>query len=823
MRQATAIVRQFIRQLWRSPGYSIVSILVLGIGTGVGLAALAIAQRALLEPLAYERTDRLVILFEADQGEGRRLASYPTVQDWSEAANVFVGMAYVTGAQELLRQPSGPELMTTAYADEPFFATMRATPLLGRAFGAGVAAEGRVVVLSEAAWRQRFGARRDIVGTQIPLGDGAATVIGVMPRAFRFPEWAEAWMPLGVVPPGMQRMLNQRGNHADSRVVARLRDGVTPAQANARMNAIAARLAQAYPAESKEFTRAALLPMSEYITSFTNAGSGESLVPRIGLVAGAAALLLLLGSANVAVLTLVRGMTRARELAVRAAIGASRARIVRLLVSESIALAAAGALVGLALAYAIVRAAQQANPDLFPRLTEIQFDSTFILGAVFLTIVVGIAAGLLPAIYATPKSLITVMGTARAQPGGARATRRAQRLLIGGQVAVTAMLLVGAGLLVLSLKRVIDTPVGFNTERLTVIAVNPPGEKYDSRERTLVFYRRLMDAVQQVPGVQSVAFANHAPLGRAAYPTRVLPEGQTTEPENQILANFKSVTPNYFTTAGIQLVGGRTYTESTPDAPNGELVINTRLAQRLWPNEPAIGKRLTVYHSARWLPTFGEPIVGTVIGVIGNVRHFGQETEAPEEVYVPYTWDLWQWGSLVVRSSREPREVQEAIRRAMLAVEPDLPIGGAQSPQSFGERLTALRAPRRLLTAGLSFLAVAALGITMLGLYATLAYAVARRRSELGVRLALGATRTQLLRLVLREGLGVVLVGAVIGLAGAWLGARLLDTLLYGISPRNVIAYAVPLVPVIAAATAAIWLPARRAARLNPTDALRSE
>ena len=194
--------------------------------------------------------------------------------------------------------------MTTAYADEPFFATMHGKPLLGRAFGAGAPADGRVVVLSEAAWRQRFGARRDIVGQQIPLGEGGATVIGVMPSAFRFPEWAEAWMPLAVVPPGMQRMLRQRGNHADSRVVARLRNGVTPSQANARMNAIAARLAQAYPEESKQFTRVALVPMSEYITSFTNAGSGESLVPRIALVAGAAALLLLLGSANVAVLTL---------------------------------------------------------------------------------------------------------------------------------------------------------------------------------------------------------------------------------------------------------------------------------------------------------------------------------------------------------------------------------------------------------------------------------------------------------------------------------------------------------------------------------------
>lgn len=815
-------MRQFLRNLWRSPGYAVVSVVVLAVGMGVGLAALAVAQRALFAPLPYGRADQLAVLFEADQRGARRLASYPTVEDWRASAATLAGVTYVTGTQLLLRQPTGPEPVLTAFAEGTFFEIMRAQPMLGRDFAADTRGE-RVVVLSEQLWREKFSARGDIIGRTIPLGDGGALVIGVMPRAFAFPEWAQVWMPLAVAPPAMQRMLGLRSNHADSRVVARLKDNVTPAQATADLAAIAVRLAQQFPDENRDWTRVSLVPMTEYITSFTNASSGQSLVPRIGLFAGAAALLLLLGSANVAVLTLVRGMTRARELAVRAAIGASRGRIVRLLVAESLTLAAIGALGGVAFGYGIVRVVQQSNPDLFPRVTEVQLDATFLIGAVVFSLVIGVASELVPALRATPRSLTDVLGTARAQPGVSRATARWQRALIGGQVAVAAMLLVGAGLLLVSLKRVIDTPVGFSIDRLSVVTVTPPVQKYDSRERTLVLYDELMAAVRQVPGVQSVAFANHAPLSRAAYPTRVVREGGLTESDNPPQANFKAVTPNYFATASIPVLVGRTYSDADLSSPNGQLVINQRLARRLWPNENAIGKRVTVYHSARWLPSFGQPIAGTVIGVTGDVRHYGQETDIPDEVYVPYTWDLWQWGSLVVRTTGDPNVVREPIRRAMLAVEPDLPIGGNDAFASFSERLTSIRAPRRVLTGGLATLAGAALGITMLGLYATLAYAVARRRSELGVRFALGATRAQVLHQIMREGLSVVAAGAAVGLLGAWFSAQVMATLLYNLAPRHAGIFAAALVPVLLAAVAAVWIPARRAATLSPTEALRAD
>jgi predicted permease len=393
--------------------------------------------------------------------------------------------------------------------------------------------------------------------------------------------------------------------------------------------------------------------------------------------------------------------------------------------------------------------------------------------------------------------------------------------LIAGQVALATMLMVGAGLLLKSLKRVIDTPVGFNVDHLSVIGVTPPSGEYETPERTLSLYRRLLEAVQQVPGVESVAFANHAPLSGASIPTRVIADGRDAPPDQPDLANFKTISPNYFTTAEIPLVRGHSFSDADLTGPNGGLVINQALADQLWPGQDPIGKRLTVFKSARWLPDFGEPILSRVIGVIGDVRQFGPETDPPGEVYVPYTWNLWQWGNLVIRSSRPPNLIREAVRRAMLAVEPDLPVGGTLGFSSFEERLVGLRAPRRLLTWSLATLAGAALGITVLGLYATLAYSVSRRRAELGIRFALGATRRHVLGRVLREGLGVTLLGLAIGIAGAWAGTRLLASLVFDVSPRDLGVFAVvPFVLVLVAIVAA-YLPARRAAMVDPLEALR--
>ncbi|MFN8573319.1 MAG: ADOP family duplicated permease [Gemmatimonadaceae bacterium] len=812
---------QLIRRLGRAPGYSIATILVLGCGIGVGVAALAIAKQALLAPLPYAKPDRLVVLTEATTSGGQRLASQPTVRDWAAQATQFEAFSYVTGTQLLLRQPSGPLQLVVAYPTGPFFELMQGRPLLGRTFADGEAPNEPEVVLAYSTWQSAFGGRADIVGQRIPLGDGGATVIGIMPSGFAFPEWAQGWLPARAAPAGVQRSLQQRANHADSRTIGRLAPSASLTQAASQLNAIAARLSQAYPDDSRDWTRVDLTPMREYVLAFTMGGAGQDLTPRIALFVGAAVLILLLGCANVAVLGLVRNVGRSRELAVRAALGASRRQVFQYVLTESLMLAVLGGAAGLLLGWGLVRAVQIGNPELFPRLSEVRFDSMFVGLGMVLSVLTGLLAGVVPSVRATPGATIPVMGGTRGQVGEGRASGRLQRVLIASQVALAVMLLAGAGVLLRSMREVVQTPVGFDPAGLSVVRINPP-DRYDTPERLRLLYEALMGQLRQLPGVQAVAFTNHAPLSGTSMPTRVVVAGREANEQTPDQANFKTISPNYFTTVGVAVLRGRVFTDADLGGPNGTVVINDRLAKRLWPGADPIGRTLTIFKSARWLPDFGSPLQGTVIGVVANVRHFGQETDPPDEVYVPFTWNVWNWGTLVVRTAPNAALTDVQVRRVLLTVEPDLPVGGPDAYTSFGDRLRALRAARLLLTSGLALLALAALAITMIGLYATLAFAVRTRRPEIGIRFALGARRTDVMREVFGDGLRTTGIGLAAGVALAWMAASLLQSLVVGVSPRDPLTLALALIPLLLVALLAIYLPARSAASVPPAEALRS-
>jgi putative ABC transport system permease protein len=822
MQRIVADLRSAIRSLARAPGYTAVAVAVLGFGIGVSVAALAIGNRALLTPLPYTDPDRLITLFEATPSGGARLASRPTVADWRAQARSFESFTYVSGTQLLLKGDASPELVTTALPSGRFFGLLGSRAALGRTISPDDDERAdRVVVLAEKLWRRRFGARADILGHRISLGDGEATVIGVMPEGFKYPEWAEAWMPESTAPASLRRELESRTNHADSRTIGRLKAGVTAVAAQTELDLVAARLAQAYPDDSREWTKIGMIPMPQYGLTFTGSGTGQSQTPRIALVVGAALLVLTLGGANVATLGLVRGLGRARELAVRAALGASRGDIARLMLLESLALALMGAALGAALAGVIVRLTQRWNAELFPRLAEIEVNGWFVVTAVVLAIVVALLSGLVPALRATPRSLNEVLGGARGQIGGGRTANRLQAGLIVGQVAVAVVLLVGAGLLLKSLERVVTVDVGIDVPRLSSIYLYPPADKYSAPDRLAAFYRGAIDAVRRVPGVQSVAFVNHLPLSAGSIPTAVTIVGRETPTDQPDLANFKTISPEYFVTAGIPIVRGRGYADADLAGPNGSLVVNQAFADRYWPGQDPIGQRVTVYKSARWLADYGQPLPSTVIGVVGNVRHFGPETNPPQEVYLPYTWNLWRFGGLVIRSTVPPEDLAMPVDRALLALEPDLPVAADQRFRPYADLLVDLRGPRRLLTVGLGGLAAAALGIAMVGLYALLAYSVTRRRPELGIRAALGANRGRVLRLVLAQGLTLTSVGLGIGLAVALGVSRLLSGIVFGISTHDALVFGlVPLV-LLSVALAAVYWPARRAAAVDPVETLR--
>ena len=811
-------MRLALRGLLRAPGYAAAVVVLLALGLGSAVAVVSVVDRVLLRALPFPHPDSLFSLFESTADGQVRLASYPTVRDWQAQNGVFEGMAYVPGDQLPMRSPEGPELLTAAYPSGEFFPLLGAKAALGRVLTPDDdRRRERVVVLSYNLWRLRFGGDPKIVGRTLPLGDGGATVVGVMPRSFRLPEWAEIWMPLGAIPAGNRAVIEKRGNHADSRVIARLRPGVSAEQAQAAMGVIATRLAELYPNEQKEWPRVVLMRLDRYLTLMTSGSQAEDRVPRLLLLLVGALLVLLVAGSNVATLALARGYARGQELAVRAAIGASRARLAGQLLLETGLLGVVGSALGIWLATTVVGAIQRANPDLVPRLFEVELDARLVLVSLGIALLATLGAGLWPALHVTATPPFQALAAEGSRTGDAPRRRRVQRVLVMVQVAMATTLLIGAGVMLRSLRRVIQQPLGFEPEGLASVVINPPPDKYPTPERTLDLYQRLERAVAALPGVQGVA------LTGGHLDSRVTLPGRVPDPARPDEAGLRTVSPSYFRVMGIPIVKGEGLTERDLAGPDGKLVVNQAFVRQYWPGQDPIGKSLTIAKAARWLPDLGQPLTGTVVGVVGDERQ--QETGASPEVYLPYTWNLWRWMTLEVRARGGVETIRDPVRRALLAVEPDLPMAASRGWLGFRpyeEQLASGRASRRLTTEAITALSGLTLLLAALGLYAVVAYSVTRRRREIGIRLALGSERRRIVLLVLREGFGVAAAGLGLGLLAGWFAVTLLGSLIFGVAARDPMTFA--LVPAVLALVAflAVALPARRAASVAPAEALRS-
>ena len=811
-------IRIALRGLRRAPGYAAAVVVLLAFGLGSTVAVVSVVDRVLLRPLPFPKPNSLFSLFESTADGQFRLASYPTVRDWQAQNEVFEGMAYVPGDQLPMRGPEGPELMTAAYPSGEFFPLLGAKAALGRVLTPDDDRRGeRVVVLSYNLWRRRFGGDPNIVGRTLPLGDSGATVVGVMPRSFRLPEWAELWMPLGAIPAGDRAVIEKRGNHADSRVIARLRPGVSAAQAQAAMGVIATRLAELYPNEQRNWPRVVLMRLDRYLTLMTSGSRAEDRVPRLVLFLVGAVLVLLVAGSNVATLALARGYARSQELAVRAAIGASRARLAGQLLLETVLLSVVGSALGIWFAITVVAALQRANPDLVPRLFEVELDTRLVVVALGIASLATFGAGLWPALHVTARPPFQALAAEGSRTGDAPRRRRVQRVLVMVQVAMATTLLIGAGVMLRSFRRVIQQPLGFEPEGLASVEINPPPDKYPTPGRTLDLYQRLERAVAALPGVGGVALTG----GRLD--SRVILPGRVPDPVRPDEAGFRTVTPSYFRVMRIPIVKGEGFTEQDLAVPDGKLVVNQAFVRQYWPGQDPIGRSLTIAKAARWLPDLGQPITGTVVGVAGDERQ--QESDATPEVYLPYTWNLWRWMTLEVRSRDDVETIRDPVRRALLAVEPDLPMaasGGRLGFHPYEEQLADGRASRRLTTVAITALSGLTLMLAALGLYAVVAYSVTRRRREIGIRLALGSERRRIVVLVLKEGFGVAAIGLGLGLLAGWFTVTLLRGLIFGVSARDPMTFA--LVPAVLALVAflAVALPARRAASVAPAEALRS-
>ncbi len=804
-----------VRTLRRSPGYSLAVVLTLALGIGGTAAVTSVLRSVLLRPLSYAPADRVVTVLERDSIGTERLASYPTFQDWRSGTNTFEGLAFVRGLGAVMKSGSGAERLIGAYVSQDFFRVLSDSPLLGRTLAAEDFAPGApgAVVLSHRLWQRRFGGDRSALGRALILGGRSYTVVGVMAPDYGYPTWAEVYAPIAAIE-ATDAALTQRGLHVDSRVVGRVRAGVDTAAARRDLAAVASRLADEYPAESGGWRSVSLYPIAQEVL----AGIG----PQLEILTVAAGFVLLIACVNIANLSLARATVRSRELAIRTALGAGRGALFRLLAAESLVLGGAAAVLGLLGAHWFVEWIKASAGMVLPRVETIGVDGTIVAGTAAVAVLVVVGFGLLPAIGRPGRALIAALRESGAA-GSGRTRQRLRAALVVAEFALALMLLVGAGLLVRSLEQLQQVRPGFDVEHLIAIPIDPPSPRYDNPVRALALYDAIAETVRQVPGVRSVALTNHVPLSGAFINSPFEVAGAVADSSDVL---FRSVDAEYFRTAGIPIVSGRGFERGDMVRESPPVIVNRTLATRYWPGRSPIGEAVTVHKAAQGRVDFGQPVRATVIGVVGDVRHFSLDYDFEPEVYVPYTVSVWPRIAVLVRADGAPGRLALALKRAVLGVDPDLPLEGADfrsGIQTLTGMLDDTLAYRRLMTGLLAAFALPALLLAALGIYGVVAYLVAQRSYEIAIRMALGATHQAVVRMVLHQGLRLALAGAALGLLGSLAATRLLQAQLFGVSSTDHLTLAGATGILMLVGLGASYLPARRSARVPPMRALQSQ
>ena len=815
-------LRYAARAFRRAPGFALAATLTLALGIGATTTVFSVVDGVLLHGLPYRDAERIVNLWETSDNGGFRLPSYPTFKDWRAESQAWDGafesLAFVKGAEAIYVGDNGPERILASSVSPGFFHLLGTPPLLGRTFlpDEERAGANRVVVLSYDLWRRRFGGDPAVVGKTVVLTGAPTTVIGVMPRGFAFPTWSMLWQPIATIE-NTDSSLSKRGVHTDSRTIGRLRAGADSARVAAVMRTIEQRLATAYPAEQAHWTGAVMQPIRDEILG--------GVKPTLLALGGAVLLVLLLACTNVANLSLVRAAARARELAVRAALGAGRRRLVRQLLVESLTLAIVGGCLGVAMAVVAVNEVRRSVGVDFPRVSEIVVEGRVLLFAAGVTLVAALLAGVAPALRATRPSALVRLRSGVHGSVGSRHDARARGALVAAQFALALVLLIGSGLLIRSFRKLQSVDLGFAPENRVAIGLFPPEGKYHDADADAGLYRQLLERVAAVPGVRDVAIVNHLPIGGGWVTSPVHIDGRTDDATRQPEALYRTASESYLRTMGMRLARGRWFTGDDMRERSG-FVVNETLAKQMWPGADALGNRITLRRSSQLRPDFGQPITGTVIGVIRDMKQQSIDNNTPvPEVYVPWTLEVWPWITLVAHVQNPAREIP-LIRRAILDVEPGMPVAGTSFQGGIvtvESRLASSIAQRRLATSLVGAFAAGALLLAAIGMYGVIAYGVAQRTREMGVRMALGASQRRILRLVLGEGVRLALIGAVLGVAGALASTRVIQSLLFQTVPTDPLTFIVTPLLLGGVALLATYIPARRATRLDPTLAIRGE
>jgi putative ABC transport system permease protein len=800
-----------LRVFQRTPGFAAVAVLTLAVGIGANTSIFSVANALLLRPLAYRDPDRLVLINAHNRSANVRRGpiSVPRFEQVEQRNRSFSGVAAFTSDVFNLTGRGDPEQVLSARVSWKFFPVLGVSPALGRSFRAEEDKAGGdpVVMISDALWQRRFARDPAVIGKTVTLDGRDYTIIGVMAPDFRF---APLGQTIDIIAPRVFELNALAPGMAQAGVgfldfVARLNPGVGVTGAQQDMDALAAQ----YRAENPK------MPDSDPALIVHVGNLRDEMVSSVRIAVlvlfAAVSLVLLIACANVASLLLSRALGRKREIAVRTAIGATRGELVRQLLTESLMLALLGGVFGALLSSWGTRALAGLAQGTLPRASEIHTDAGVLVFTLGISIFAGFVFGLIPALQVSRPDLNTVL---RSEGRGATSGRRhnvLRNLLVVSQVGLSTVLLIGAGLLVRNFVQLSTGSPGFNQQHLLTMSITLPPARYPDNPRRAAFFGELLRQVRTLPGVTAAAGTTALPVNPVRF-SMALPDGQPMVPlAERPFFNIQQITPGYAAAMRIPIVAGREFTEhDDPQAPR-VVVVNQTLARRYWPNESAVGKRILVGRStASW----------EIVGVLGDVPNLAVGSDTQPEICLAFAQTPWPTQHLIVRTQGDPKGLVSAVRGRVLALDRDQPVTGIQSMEEVLEKGAA---QPRFTTYLLGGLAATALLLAIVGIYGVIAYSVAERTQEMGIRIALGADGREILRLVMRHGIALAAAGIALGLGAAFALTRLMATLLYRVSVTDAATFVGGPVLFLAVALLASYLPARRATRVDPVIALRSE
>lgn len=799
-------IQHAIRNLFRHPGFLTIAAVTLALGIGGTTAIFSTVNALLVRPLDFPNLDRVAAVWESIPSKGveRNEASMANYLDWRAQNQTFEQLGLIRWWSANLSGMEPPERLQGFLVTANFLNVTGVNPIMGRGFASDEDQPGKtpVAILSYGLWQRRFGGDPNVINRTITLNGVARTVIGVMPPGFTYPKGAELWAPITITP----ELAKSRRNHSYY-VIGRLKQGVSLEQAKADLVTIGARLEKEYP-ESNTGWGVAVYPIVEdTVREYSTA---------LWVLMSAVALVLLIACANVANLMLARAAGRQKEIALRTALGASRWRIVRQLLTESLILALIGGTLGVLIAYwgvDLLRALDPGEASRFaPGWDQLGISLPVLGFNLTVSLLSGFLFGLAPAWQASKTDLNNSL-----KEGGRQSTyvsHRLRRILVISEVALSLMLLVCAGLLMRSFLALVKTDAGFDANNVLTMSLILPTAKYKENPQLSSFYKELVSRVEGVPGVESAAVINYLPLGGSNSSTSFLVEGTPEPPPGEeFVGRYRVCSPKCFETLGIRLLQGRVFTEDDKAGATPVIIVNQTLANRYWPNGDAIGKRMRFtgpLDQSPWLQ---------VIGIVQDVKHDLNVPITPD-YYLPHAQDPWNAMVLVAKTSVEPSSLAARIREQVWAIDKDQPVFGVRTM----DQVRSISMSLYSFSFGtLAIFAAIALILAAIGIYGVMAYAVSQRTHEIGIRMALGARARDVLGLVIKTGMTMAVIGILAGLAGAWAVTRFMKTLLVDVSPTDAMTLTLVSLGLLAVALLACFLPARRATKVDPLEALRYE